>query len=339
MPSSESVVRRDHEVDAGVEVEGDLRVDDVRLVPREERHDELHARASVGASETRQRRAARRRARPGAEYSAAAGTASDSAEDTSSAAAGEHERRRDAARTPNRNGDEPEHEPEHRPGEPARRPVEPAAELGAAAAVGELARRARRRAGSCGRGAQRRSGSSATISCSVGDDHTSRKRPSGVEMNAETLADGIGWPSLGSGSWRRPRQAVQRRGGRRSPAAGGTRATRAGARSRGRRRARRRQGAREPLPGRRARGARSRRPSPTCGRRGRSGPRACARCREPKNVSRSIPYERYGSRGSRSSATASGELARRVAVARARRSCRRRTPGRAGARGLRREPP
>ena len=37
-----AVVRRDHEVDAGGEVERDLRVDDVCLVPDEERHDELH---------------------------------------------------------------------------------------------------------------------------------------------------------------------------------------------------------------------------------------------------------------------------------------------------------
>ena len=40
-----AVVRRDHEVDAGVEVEGDLRVHDVGLVADEERHHELHATA------------------------------------------------------------------------------------------------------------------------------------------------------------------------------------------------------------------------------------------------------------------------------------------------------
>ncbi len=40
------VVRRDHEVDARVEMERDLRVDDVRLVAREHREDELHRRAA-----------------------------------------------------------------------------------------------------------------------------------------------------------------------------------------------------------------------------------------------------------------------------------------------------
>ena len=74
------VVRRDDEVDAGVQVERDLRVDDVRLVAGEQRHDELHARpidrcrrapssavtaSSMNAGAT------------GVEYSAAAGTASD----------------------------------------------------------------------------------------------------------------------------------------------------------------------------------------------------------------------------------------------------------------------
>ena len=41
-----AVVGRDDEVDAGVQVERDLRVDDVRLVADEERHDELHRQAS-----------------------------------------------------------------------------------------------------------------------------------------------------------------------------------------------------------------------------------------------------------------------------------------------------
>ncbi len=42
-----TVVGRDHEVDAGVQMEGDLRVDDVGLVADEERHDELHRRRSL----------------------------------------------------------------------------------------------------------------------------------------------------------------------------------------------------------------------------------------------------------------------------------------------------
>ena len=40
------IVGRDHEVDPGVQVERDLRVDDVGLVPREERHDDLHGASS-----------------------------------------------------------------------------------------------------------------------------------------------------------------------------------------------------------------------------------------------------------------------------------------------------
>ena len=40
--SVEAIVGRDHEVDPGMQVERDLRVDDVGLVPREERHDDLH---------------------------------------------------------------------------------------------------------------------------------------------------------------------------------------------------------------------------------------------------------------------------------------------------------
>jgi hypothetical protein len=41
-PSCDRIVGRDHEVDAGVQMEPDLRVEDVRLVPREESHHELH---------------------------------------------------------------------------------------------------------------------------------------------------------------------------------------------------------------------------------------------------------------------------------------------------------
>ena len=56
-PVARGVVRRDHEVDAGVQVVRELRVDDVRLVAREERHDELHGaslpRPSTTASTTR----------------------------------------------------------------------------------------------------------------------------------------------------------------------------------------------------------------------------------------------------------------------------------------------
>ena len=51
-----SVVRRDDEVDSRVQVEGELRVDHVGLVTRQERHDEPHpstARASTTASTTR----------------------------------------------------------------------------------------------------------------------------------------------------------------------------------------------------------------------------------------------------------------------------------------------
>ena len=43
-----AVVGGDHEIDAGVQMERDLRVDDVHLVPHEQSHDELHA-WSVGA--------------------------------------------------------------------------------------------------------------------------------------------------------------------------------------------------------------------------------------------------------------------------------------------------
>ncbi len=46
---------------------------------------------------------------------------------------------------------------------------------------------------------------------SVGDVHTSRNRSSGVEMNAETLADGIGCPSVGSGSWLSRRESPRAR--------------------------------------------------------------------------------------------------------------------------------
>ena len=46
-PVLRAVVGRDDEVDAGVEVERDLRVDDVGLVADEERHDELHRRRSL----------------------------------------------------------------------------------------------------------------------------------------------------------------------------------------------------------------------------------------------------------------------------------------------------
>ena len=53
------VVRRDHEIDARVQVEGDLRVDDVLLVPRKHREDELHA-----ASDELRRRSFLATARP-----------------------------------------------------------------------------------------------------------------------------------------------------------------------------------------------------------------------------------------------------------------------------------
>ncbi len=46
VPSLERVVDREDEVDAGMEMECDLRVDDVRLVPREERHHEPHPTGS-----------------------------------------------------------------------------------------------------------------------------------------------------------------------------------------------------------------------------------------------------------------------------------------------------
>ncbi len=41
-PVVRAVVGRDHEVDPGAQVERELRIDDVRFVPREERHDEPH---------------------------------------------------------------------------------------------------------------------------------------------------------------------------------------------------------------------------------------------------------------------------------------------------------
>ena len=43
-PVARAVVRRDHEVDTRMQVEGDLRIDDVGLVADEQRHDESHAR-------------------------------------------------------------------------------------------------------------------------------------------------------------------------------------------------------------------------------------------------------------------------------------------------------
>ena len=56
-PVGRCVVRRDDVVDTGMQVICDLRVDDVRLVPREERHDDLHGRlppsAPLTASTTR----------------------------------------------------------------------------------------------------------------------------------------------------------------------------------------------------------------------------------------------------------------------------------------------
>ena len=44
-----AVVGRDHDVGAGVQVEREPRFDDVDLVPREQRHDERHRRASLRA--------------------------------------------------------------------------------------------------------------------------------------------------------------------------------------------------------------------------------------------------------------------------------------------------
>ena len=48
-PVGRCVVRRDHEVDTGVQVERDLRIDDVGLVADEQRHDEPHATGWVAA--------------------------------------------------------------------------------------------------------------------------------------------------------------------------------------------------------------------------------------------------------------------------------------------------
>ncbi len=74
-PVLRAVVRRDDEVDAGVQVKRDLRIDDVRLVANEERHDELHRsrrleRSSVPQRELRSARRSRRgERRPGSRAS------------------------------------------------------------------------------------------------------------------------------------------------------------------------------------------------------------------------------------------------------------------------------
>ncbi len=137
-----AIVRRDDEVDAGVKVERDLGLDDVRLVPGEQGHHEPHA----GPVRCRERRSASKppaasRMNAGAtgiEYSAAAGTASEVPAITSSAAqlsttgvASPRGRRIAHATRPSASQND-------RTREPARRPVQPGSEISVSVAIGEL---------------------------------------------------------------------------------------------------------------------------------------------------------------------------------------------------------